>query len=89
MTITPALIHPYLEMHNTSKVWKAPKEKYSTPFTTSKYLEFKAMMDTTIPEDVHSQAAFTKICRHLDLLQDYKTKVPPTLQYLIVLAKLP
>jgi len=89
MTIDPNLIHPFKDNENTSNTWKALKEKFSTPSTTSKYLEFKVMYDTTIPEDSHPQAAFAKIRRHLDLLQDYQCEVSPTLQSLLVLVKLP
>jgi len=89
MTIDPNLIHPFEDNENTSNTWKALKEKFYTLSTTSKYLEFKVMYDTTIPEDSHPQAAFTKICRHLDLLWDYQCEVPATLQSLLVLAKLP
>jgi len=45
------------------------------------------MYDTTIPEDSHPQAAFMKICKHLDLLRDYQCEVPTTLQFLLVLVK--
>jgi len=89
MTIDPNLIHSFKDNENASDTWKALKEKFSTPSTASKYLEFKAMYDTTIPEDSHPQAAFTKIRRHLDLLQDYQCDVPATLQSLLVLVKLP
>jgi len=89
MTINSALIHPYQDKEDTSDVWDALKKKFSTPSTTSKYLEFKAMYDTTIPKDLHPQAAFAKICKHLDLLQDYKCDVLPTFQSLLVLVKLP
>ena len=88
MTIDPNLIHPFEENENASDTCKALKEKFSTLLTTSKYLEFKVMYDTTIPEDSHPQVAFVKIRRHLDLLQDYQCEVPASLQSLIVLAKL-
>ena len=68
MTVDSALIHLYQDKEDASNVWDALKEKFSTPSTTSKYLDFKAMYDTTIPEDSHPQAAFAKICKHLDLL---------------------
>ena len=89
MTIDSALIHPNTENKNASNTWKALKDKFSTLSTASKYLEFKVMYDTTIPEDLHPQAAFAKIHRHLDLLRDYKCKVSISLQSLIILAKLP
>ena len=89
MTIDSTLIHPYTKNKNTSDTWKALKEKFSTLSTASKYLEFKVMYDTAIPENQHPQAAFAKIHRHLDLLQDYKCQVPAFLQSFIVLAKLP
>jgi len=88
MTIDPNLIHPFKDNENASDTWKTLKEKFSTPLTTSKYLEFKAIYNTTIPKDSHPQAAFTKIRRHLDLLQDYQCDVPAILQSLLVLAKL-
>jgi len=47
------------------------------------------MYDTTILEDSHPQAVFTKIRKHLDLLRDYQCEVPISLQSLLVLAKLP
>ena len=89
MTVNSTLIHPYQEIEDASEIWNALKEKFSTPSTTSKYLEFKVMYDTIISEDSHSQATFAKICRHLDLLQNYKCEVPATLQFLLILAKLP
>ena len=88
MTIDPNLIHPFEGNETTSDTWKALKDNFSTLSTTSKYLEFKAMYNTTIPEDSHPQAAFMKICKHLDLLRDYQCEVPATLQSLLVLAKL-
>ena len=77
MTIDSALIYPYQDKEDTSDVWDALKEKFSTFSTTSKYLEFKVMYNTTIPEDSHPQAAFVKIHRHLDLLRDYQCEVSP------------
>jgi len=59
MAINSALIHPYQDMEDASDVWDTLKEKFSTPSTASKYLEFKVMYNTTIPEDSHPQAAFT------------------------------
>jgi len=53
MTINSALIHPCQDKQDTSNVWDTLKEKFSTPSTASKYLEFKAMHDITIPEDLH------------------------------------
>jgi len=88
MTIDPNLIHPFEGNKTASDTWKALKEKFSTPSTASKYLEFKAMYNTAIPEDAHPQAAFMKIRKHLDLLRDYQCEVPATLQSLLVLAKL-
>ena len=46
------------------------------------------MYNTIIPEDSHPQAAFVKICKHLDLRRDYQCEVPATLQSLLVLVKL-
>jgi len=89
MTIDPNLIHPFKGNETISNTWKALKDKFSTPSTTSKYLEFKALYDTTIPKSSHPQAAFAKICKHLDLLQDYQCNIPSTLQSLLALAKLP
>jgi len=89
MMIDPNLIRSFEDNENTSDTWKALKEKFSTLSTASKYLEFKVMYDTTIPEDSHPQAAFTKIHRHLDLLRDYQCDIPTTLQSFLVLTKLP
>jgi len=89
MTIDPNLIHPFEGNKTASDTWKALKDKFSTLSTASKYLEFKAMYNTTIPEDSHPQAAFTKIRKHLDLLWNYQCDVPTTLQSLLILAKLP
>jgi len=87
--IDPNLIHPFEGNKNAADTWKALKDKFSTPSTASKYLELKAMYDTTIPEDSHPQAAFVKIHKHLDLLQEYQCEVSASLQSLLVLAKLP
>jgi len=79
MTVNSALIHPYQDKEDASNVWEVLKEKFSIPLTASKYLEFKAIYDTAIPEDLHPQAAFTKIHKHLDHLRDYQCKALPTL----------
>ena len=79
MTIAPYFWHSFWKATTASKVWKALKEKYSTSSTNFKYLNFKALMDTTIPEDQHLQAAFSKLHCHLHLLQDFNTEVPATL----------
>jgi len=71
---------------NTSEAFI--KNKYPIPTTAFKYLEFKALMDTTVSEDNHPQAAFTKIHRHLDVFKAYNTEVFQTLHSLIVLVKL-
>ena len=69
-----------MEINNISEIWKALKEKLSTPSTVFKYLEFKVMYNTAISKNQHPQATFVKIHRHLDLLWDYICEVSSTLQ---------
>ncbi|KIK81090.1 hypothetical protein PAXRUDRAFT_156923 [Paxillus rubicundulus Ve08.2h10] len=76
--------------YSTAKeVWDGLESQFAKPSITSIYMEFKAMMDTTIPEGNHPAPAFAKITAHFVHPKEFKYDIPYRVQVMIILAKFP
>ncbi|KIK90737.1 hypothetical protein PAXRUDRAFT_14179 [Paxillus rubicundulus Ve08.2h10] len=78
----------YQACGTAKEVWDGLNSQFAKPSITSIYMEFKAMMDTPIPEASHPAPAFAKMTAHFVCLKEFKHEIPNSVQAMIVLAKL-
>ncbi|KAF9228900.1 hypothetical protein BS17DRAFT_812847 [Gyrodon lividus] len=82
------LANHYQDKETTAAVWSGLETQFFNVSVTFVFMEFKVMMDTTIPENQHPAPAFSKMTAHFVHLKEFKYKVPNKVQVMIVLAKI-
>ncbi|KIK81893.1 hypothetical protein PAXRUDRAFT_154980 [Paxillus rubicundulus Ve08.2h10] len=83
------LSQQYQGYSTIKEVWDRLKSQFAKPSITSIYMEFKAMMDTSIPVGNHPAPAFAKMTAHFACLKEFKYELPNSMQVMIALTKLP
>ncbi|KAF9226997.1 hypothetical protein BS17DRAFT_813937 [Gyrodon lividus] len=83
------LANHYQDKETAAVVWSGLETQFSNVSVTSIFIEFKAMMDTTIPENQCPAPTFSKMTVHFAHLKEFKYKVPDKVQVMIVLTKVP
>ena len=83
------IANKYSTMETAKEIWDDLEVQYSKPSIASIYIEFKALIDTNIPDGNHPAPAFTKLTMHFQCLKEFKFKVSKEIQALLILAKLP
>ena len=63
-------------METAKDIWDDLGIQYFKPSITSVYMEFKALIDTNIPDGNHPAPAFMKLTAHFQCLKEFKFKVP-------------
>ena len=58
--------------YTAKEIWDGLEAQFSKTPIYSIYAEFKAMMDTVIPENNHPLPSFTKLAHHFARLKEYK-----------------
>ena len=81
--------YQFNEEESPSGLWSTLKEKYGTPGLTRAFIEFKAVMDTAIPNNSDPSPAIDKILSHFIRLKDMKFEIPTKVQVMMLLAKAP
>ena len=72
-----------------TKLWHALKDAYGQPGVAGVYMEFKAALETTIPNNADPSLAIDKILAHFGRMEEGKASVPSYIQAMILLAKIP
>ena len=83
------IANKYSTMEIAKEIWDNLEVQYSKPSITSIYIEFKALINTNIPDGNHPTPAFVKLTAHFQCLKEFKFEVSKKIQVLLVLAKLP
>ncbi|KIK89215.1 hypothetical protein PAXRUDRAFT_14394 [Paxillus rubicundulus Ve08.2h10] len=83
------LSQQYQGYSTAKEVWDGLEPQFTKPSIASIYMEFKEMIDTSIPEANHPAPAFAKMTAHFARLKEFKYEIPNGVQVVIVLAKLP
>ena len=79
----------YSEYELPATLWATPKEKYGSPGLLTAFIEFKAAMDTVIPNGSDPNPTIDKILSHFTWLEHMKWDIPEKVQAMILLAKAP
>ena len=91
--IRPRLHHTigyqFNDFDSPSTLWEALKAKYGPVGLTHALVEFKAIMDTVIPNGVDPSPALDKIMSHYTHLINMDCKIPKKIISLMLLAKAP
>ena len=72
-----------------TELWHALKDAYGQPGVAGVYMEFKAALETTIPNNADPSLAIDKILTHFRRMEEGKASVPSYIQAMILLAKIP
>ena len=83
------ITNKYSIMETAKEIWDDLETQYSKPSIASVYMEFKALIDTNIPDGNHPALAFMKLTAHFQCLKEFKFEVSKEIQVLLILAKLP
>ncbi|KAF9229634.1 hypothetical protein BS17DRAFT_812306 [Gyrodon lividus] len=79
LKIDTNLANHYQDKETAAAVWSGLETQFSNISVTSIFMEFKVMMDTTIPENQHSAPTFSKMTAHFACLKEFKYEVPDKL----------
>ena len=79
----------YSEYELPTSLWTTLKEKYGSPGLSTAFIEFKAAMDTVIPNGSDPNPAIDKILSHFTRLEHMKWDIPEKVRAMILLAKAP
>ena len=77
------------DVTSPSKLWETLKAKYGPVSLTRAFVEFKAIMDTVIPNGVDPSPALDKIMSHHVRLTNMECEIPNKILSLMLLAKAP
>ena len=72
-----------------TELWHVLKDTYGQPGVAGVYMEFKAALETTIPNNADPSLAIDKILAHFGRMEEGKASVPSYVQAMILLAKIP
>ena len=79
----------FQEITWATQLWNELKDAYGQPGVAGVYMELKAALDTTIPNNADPSLAIDKILAHFRRMAEGKASVPAYLQAMILLAKIP
>ena len=71
------------------ELWNELREAYGQPGVAGVNMELKAALETTIPNNADPSLAIDKILAHFGRMAEGKASVPPYIQAMILLAKIP
>ena len=72
-----------------TELWHAIKDAYGQPGVAGVYMEFKAALETTIPNNADPSLTIDKILAHFGRMEEGKASVPSYVQVMILLVKIP
>ena len=72
-----------------TELWNELKDTYGQPGVAGVYMEFKAALETTIPNNADPSLAINKILAHFGRMAEGRASVPPYVQAMVLLAKIP
>ena len=81
--------YQFNDVTSPSELWETLKAKYGSVSLTHTFVEFKAIMDTMIPNEVDPSPALDKIMSHYTRLSKMNCEVPKKILSLMLLAKAP
>ena len=81
--------YQFNDVTSPSKLWETLKVKYGPVSLTRAFVEFKAIMDTVIPNGVDPSPALDKIMSHHICLTNMECEIPKKILSLMLLAKAP
>jgi hypothetical protein len=81
--------HKYHTVTTAGELWEKLAAEYNQPGIMTMYLDFKAVMDITIPENTDPSLTIDKITALFGKLWDNGVKVPDNVQAMILMAKMP
>ena len=79
----------FQEITWATQLWNELKDTYGQPGVAGVYMEFKAALDTTIPNNADPSLAIDKILAHFGRMAEGKASVPTYVQAMVLLAKIP
>ncbi|KAF9642273.1 hypothetical protein BDM02DRAFT_3063450, partial [Thelephora ganbajun] len=83
------IAYQFTDETSLMKLWLALKEKYGTPGLSKAFTEFKAIMDTHIPNNQDPRPSLDKILAHFVRLRSCDMELSEKIQCMILLAKAP
>ena len=81
--------YQFNEVDNPADLWEILKKKYGAPGMTKAFVEFKAIMDTVIPNGVDPSPALDKIMSHHARLTNMDWDIPKKILAMMLLSKAP
>ena len=81
--------YQFNDVDSPSTLWETLKAKYGPVGLTHTFVEFKAIMDTVIPNGVDPSPALDKIMFHYVRLSNMDCEIPKKILLMILLAKAP
>ena len=81
--------YQFNEVSDPADLWEILKKKYGAPGMTKAFVEFKAIMDTMIPNGVDPSPALDKIMSHYAHLTNMDWDIPKKILAMILLSKAP
>ena len=71
------------------ELWNELKDAYGQPGVAGVYMEFKAALETTIPNNADPSLTIDKILTHFGRMAEGRAPVPAYMQAMVLLAKIP
>ena len=81
--------YQFNDVEDPSTLWETLKAKYGPVSLTHAFVEFKAIMDTAIPNGVDPSLALDKIMSHYVRLNNMDCEIPKKILSMMLLAKAP
>ena len=79
----------FQEITWATQLWNELKDAYGQPGVAGVYMEFKAALDTVIPNNADPSLAIDKILAHFERMAEGKASVPSYVQAMVLLSKIP
>ena len=81
--------YQYADEESPYRLWNQLRTKYSNPGASRAFIEFKAMMDTRIPDNQDPYPSVDKILTHFMCLKDISFELSEKIQVMMLLVKCP
>jgi transposase InsO family protein len=81
--------HKYRTILTAGLLWEKLADEYNQPGIMTVYLDFKAIMDTHIPDNADPSLTIDKIMALFGKLHDNGVQIPATVQAMILMSKMP
>ena len=81
--------YKFRDILDTGVLWVKLEKEYGNPGVIAIYMDFKAALDTKIPDNEDPSLAIDKILAHFGRLADNDVEIPKHLQTMIIMAKIP